>query len=334
MAPLHEESTDDVLVLNQSIETSNCRYILSRAYNFMNSGQPDISMELFGVAMSLSLELGDKEIGGHGLVGLILSMNKMNDSRMFRWYRYLQPSFNLEHYETATVNWCLCSTVCNWFIPFKRVIGYYDAYQINLKHYQDECENGGAYSSPFPMVNDKRYIMNADFFIIYAALYSNDIDKELFDKVLDRINYIDLEVYGDKLLNSWVYGSNLLGNYERNLKALPLILRKCSPAIISKWFENAKDKYLNEGLDGDENYNRFTRYIIVAGMFAEDYYADRLLDDSKVSTVPDNVQAIYRMYLVIADPKLNSENVTLLKHALELYPQFHEEVKTILSRLH
>jgi hypothetical protein len=40
------------------------------------------------------------------------------------------------------------------------------------------------------------------------------------------------------------------------------------------------------------------------------------------------------MYLVIADPKLNSENVTLLKHALELYPQFHEEVKTILSRLH
>lgn len=47
---------------------------------------------------------------------------------------------------------------------------------------------------------------------------------------------------------------------------------------------------------------------------------------------PD-ILAAYRMAVVLADGAASSENVAILKQALEIFPSFHEEVRSVLLRL-
>lgn len=74
-------------------------------------------------------------------------------------------------------------------------------------------------------------------------------------------------------------------------------------------------------------------YILAEGAFAERYYRPELLEDGANIALPPETRAIYRMASAMADGAASSENVLLLKQALEIYPPFHQEVRCILKEL-
>lgn len=75
------------------------------------------------------------------------------------------------------------------------------------------------------------------------------------------------------------------------------------------------------------------QYITVLGAFAEKYYNPECLLDAESHVIPPDILAAYRMAVVLADGTASSENVAILKQALEIFPPFHEEVRSILMKL-
>lgn len=78
----------------------------------------------------------------------------------------------------------------------------------------------------------------------------------------------------------------------------------------------------------------FYEYVTVTAVFAERYYTgERLLDEDNREEIPADIRAVYRMALVLMDGTASSENVALLKQALEIYPSFCQEIRGILTEL-
>jgi len=75
------------------------------------------------------------------------------------------------------------------------------------------------------------------------------------------------------------------------------------------------------------------QYITLMGAFAEKYYNPEYLIDAESRVIPPDILAAYRMAAVLADGAASSENVAILKQALEIFPPFHEEVRSILMGL-
>lgn len=88
-----------------------------------------------------------------------------------------------------------------------------------------------------------------------------------------------------------------------------------------------------KGRESEESGRLLRGYILAEGAFAERYYSPELLLDPVSRAVPPDVRAAYRMAAALADGTANSENVALLKQALEIFPPFHEEVRSILKEL-
>lgn len=78
----------------------------------------------------------------------------------------------------------------------------------------------------------------------------------------------------------------------------------------------------------------FYEYVTVTGVFAERYYTgERLLDEDMWEEIPAETRAVYRMALALMDGRANSENIALLKQALNIFPDFHKEIRSILTGL-
>ncbi len=75
------------------------------------------------------------------------------------------------------------------------------------------------------------------------------------------------------------------------------------------------------------------QYISFLGAFAQEYYNPGYLMDPGSCVVPPDIRAAWRMAAVLAEGRATSENVALLKQALEIFPSFHEEIRTILKGL-
>lgn len=75
------------------------------------------------------------------------------------------------------------------------------------------------------------------------------------------------------------------------------------------------------------------QYISFLGAFAQEYYNPGYLMDAGSCVVPPDIRAAWRMAAVLAEGRATSENVALLKQALEIFPSFHEEIRTILKGL-
>lgn len=74
-------------------------------------------------------------------------------------------------------------------------------------------------------------------------------------------------------------------------------------------------------------------YVMATGAFAERYYNPEQLMASESCAIPPDVRAVYRMAAALADGTPSSENVALLKQALEIFPPFHQEIRGILAEL-
>lgn len=84
---------------------------------------------------------------------------------------------------------------------------------------------------------------------------------------------------------------------------------------------------------GSDSREIWYRYLTVLGAFAEKYYNPEYLIDAKSCVIAPDILAAYRMAVVLADGTASSENVAILKQALEIFPPFHEEVRSVLMRL-
>lgn len=74
-------------------------------------------------------------------------------------------------------------------------------------------------------------------------------------------------------------------------------------------------------------------YIMAEGALAERCYAPEYLLDQVSHDISPEIRAVYRMAMVLVDGAASSENVSLLKQALEIFPSFHQEVRYILTEL-
>ncbi|MCM1188080.1 MAG: methyltransferase domain-containing protein [bacterium] len=74
-------------------------------------------------------------------------------------------------------------------------------------------------------------------------------------------------------------------------------------------------------------------YILAEGAFAERYYSPKLLENLEDTSLPPEIRAVYLMASALADGVANSENVVLLKQALQIYPPFYQEVRCVLGEL-
>ncbi len=83
----------------------------------------------------------------------------------------------------------------------------------------------------------------------------------------------------------------------------------------------------------EKNSQLLNAYIMAEGAFAERYYAPEHLLNPESGDIPPETQAAYRMAIALFDGVANSENVALLKQALEIFPPFHQEIRSILTGL-
>lgn len=89
-----------------------------------------------------------------------------------------------------------------------------------------------------------------------------------------------------------------------------------------------------KGRESEESKRLLHGYILAEGIFAERFYQSEYLLDPASQAVPPDVRAAYHMAAALADGTASSDNVTLLKKALEIFPPFHQEVRAILTELH
>ncbi len=93
-----------------------------------------------------------------------------------------------------------------------------------------------------------------------------------------------------------------------------------------------KEEYVKRR-ESEEGKRFLYAYIMATGAFAERYYKPEHLLDASRRVVPPDICAAYRMAVALADGRADSENVALLKQALEIFPAFHEEIRSILREI-
>lgn len=93
-----------------------------------------------------------------------------------------------------------------------------------------------------------------------------------------------------------------------------------------------KEAYI-KGRKNEEGRGLLSAYIVAEGAFAERYYSQELLLNAESRVVPPDTLAVCRMAAVLASGRRDGENVALLKQALEIFPPFHEEIRSILLEL-
>lgn len=102
--------------------------------------------------------------------------------------------------------------------------------------------------------------------------------------------------------------------------------------------EYVKERALMAGEDSNaeaqgKRHQILKAYILAEGAFAERYYSSELLENGTDTALPPEIRAIYRMASAVADGTASSANVALLKQALEIFPPFYEEIRSILKEL-
>jgi glycosyltransferase involved in cell wall biosynthesis/SAM-dependent methyltransferase len=205
-------------------------------------------------------------------------------------------------------------------------------------------------------------------FIMIEGFLAGD---ELYECLCDKLTPMQWEEWVNDILNICAYCLAKDDFYETEAKRLPGVLARLSVSAVLGWVnnvtktENVQSRLLQYALDFTERNGGLTnspvqelclcawflkeayvkgrndingtdllyRYIAVMGAFSEKYYNSDYLLDASSNVIPPDIRAIYRMYVVIADGKASRENIAILKQALEIFPSFHEEIRTILKGL-
>lgn len=194
-------------------------------------------------------------------------------------------------------------------------------------------------------------------------------EKVVYEALCSKLTAMQWEEWSDAILDTFTFSLTKDSLYEQQAGRFPDILARFSVSAIISWIERSEKrqtgrigeklfKYAMECEIGNENpiqelclcawilkeeYVKrrnepdskeiLYRYISVFGLFAERYYNLDCLIDVESHVVPPDICAIYRMAVVLADGTATSENIAVLKQALEIFPPFHEEIRIILMGL-
>lgn len=190
----------------------------------------------------------------------------------------------------------------------------------------------------------------------------------VYKAVCGKLNTIQWEEWSEEILNAFMAGirrGRACGNLQERL--YDLLAWLSVPSVIS-WFKHAGERRKGKvgvrllefalGCDIEktpvqalclyalvlrEAYVEYRttengkgilfRYLFVLGTFAERYYNRDLLIDAECCAISQDIRAVYRMAVVLADGRVSHENVELLKQALVLFPSFYNEIRNILAEL-
>lgn len=191
----------------------------------------------------------------------------------------------------------------------------------------------------------------------------------IYEALCNKLTVVHWEEWSKEILDAFVFSLTKYGSYHQQIERFPNLLAQFSVSAILSWVEQSERKrkgkmgavlfkYAMECAIGNENpiqelclcawilkeeYIKrrndpnskeiLYRYVTVFGVFAERYYNLECLIDADSHVVPPDVCAIYRMAVVLADGTATSENIAVLKQALEIFPFFHEEIRSILMGL-
>lgn len=107
---------------------------------------------------------------------------------------------------------------------------------------------------------------------------------------------------------------------------------ECSVQELAVYAYVLKEKYKSEGKKA-QDMELFAQYIKVTGAFAAGYYHPGLLNDAACSAVQADYKAAYLISLVLQDRETNSENIRMLKQAVQIFPGFKSEVQYLLTQM-
>ncbi len=194
-------------------------------------------------------------------------------------------------------------------------------------------------------------------------------EERTYQILCEKLTAIRWEEWSEEILDAFVVSFSTFGIYQQQAERFPDLLVRISVPSILSWIQQSEIrrkgkigmylfKYAMECEIGNENpiqelclcawilkeeYIKrrndpnskeiLYRYVTVFGVFAERYYNLDCLIDADSHVVPPDICAIYRMAVVLADGTATSENIAVLKQALEIFPSFHEEIRIILMGL-
>lgn len=191
---------------------------------------------------------------------------------------------------------------------------------------------------------------------------------QVYGELCRKITAMQWEEWSETILNAFALSLKRDGIWRRQLSRLPEILARISVSAIITWIERSKEKrtgkigerlyeYAMTGVGEEGCLQVFClcawllkeayvahrkeekgrailyHYIAVTGVFAEQYYHHNQLMDGASCVISPDIRAVYRMAVALADGRANSTNVALLKQALEIFPPFHEEIRSVLKEL-
>lgn len=203
----------------------------------------------------------------------------------------------------------------------------------------------------------------------YAIFVEGFVSEEaIYNTLCAKLTAIQWEEWSEEILDAFTLSLTKENQYHQQANRFPNLLAQISVSSIILWIERSKEK--RKGKIGECLYQYAMKcsieknpvqelclcawilreayvkkrkkpdsreilyqYISVFGTFAERYYNPEYLIDATNHTIPPDICAVYRMAVVLADGTANSENVAILKQALEIFPPFHEEIRSILMEL-
>ena len=190
----------------------------------------------------------------------------------------------------------------------------------------------------------------------------------IYEAVCNEIAPMQWKEWADEILDAFVAGIAQDSGYRRQFNRVPHLLQRLGITSIISWFGHSeerndskvetrlyeyamsrewegasvqelcfcawvlKDAYVRNR-DSENGREILHRYLFAVALYAEGYYSRKLLDDAQCRAIPPDIRAAYGMAVALADGRASHENVMLLKQALEAFPAFHREIRSILMEL-
>lgn len=193
-------------------------------------------------------------------------------------------------------------------------------------------------------------------------------EDAIYEALCAKLTAMQWEEWSEEILDAFAFSLIKDNRYRKQAERFPNLLTHISVPSIISWVEQSegkrrgkigeclyqyamecnigknpiqelclcawilKEAYVKKRKDPDSRKILY-QYIFIFGTFAERYYNPDYLIDTANHVIPPDICAVYRMAVVLADGTANSENVAILKQALEIFPSFHEEIRYILMEL-
>lgn len=190
----------------------------------------------------------------------------------------------------------------------------------------------------------------------------------VYGELCRKLTAMQWEEWSGMILDAFALSLNRDSVWERQLRRLPEILSRISVSAVITWVERSKEKrtgkieerlyeYAMTGIGEEDCLQVYClcawllkeayvahrkeekgrvilyHYIAVTGVFAEQYYHPNQLTEETSCVISPDIRAVWRMAVALADGRANSTNVAMLKQALQIFPLFHEEIRSVLTEL-